>query len=488
MKLRPHQKKDYKEYKKLNHQHILWGAATGYGKSIIILKLVKKAKGNVLIIAPRRKLVRQLKETLIDYLPNIVMGSDSADYGSHVTIACTSSLTEKRLQGIKNIDLVIIDEVHMNFDGLMIKRVKDKFWDKAKWIGLSATPIDARGYRLEGWDHTLYNHQTRDLIQLGYLKDVEVLVEEKPKGLEDIDLVAGDYSEGDLGELMSDNAIISNIYKLWNKYAKNKKTMIFAVTITHAELIYDEFIAKGVKAGVVHSKRNEDEEDMLLQQFSDDEIDVIINVGKLTTGFDETSVDCLILARPTKSLRLYLQIVGRGLRQHKGKPICTILDLAGCVQDNHYPTMMRDFNAVKPEPRESDLVMFTKSVCDTCDYEFQMNNCRLEKVLNKQGTKRTWYCPSCDNIIKQDYVENKKIKKLKKMEDYTDTSKITGADVASLIDYIIVNQKLKSGFKYWCGESYKKNEEPWKILVNKFRMKINKEGTIYKAMKDLIKL
>ena len=219
MKLRDYQKKDYKILKKSKHQHQLFGAATGYGKSAIIHKLVKKG-GRTLVIAPRRKLVRQLRDTLDEFLPSIIMGTDSIyTEDAELYIASTATLHNRLKKYGKaylgKIDQVIIDEAHINFGSTSMQQVIDLYWDSAKWVGLSATPIDASGYRLEGWDHTHYEWQTRKLINAGWLTEVKVMAEDTPAGLDDIKVTGGDYNEGALDALMSETSRVSNVYKIW---------------------------------------------------------------------------------------------------------------------------------------------------------------------------------------------------------------------------------------------------------------------------------
>jgi len=163
-KLRKHQKKDYKEVKQelKEHDHVLLGAATGYGKSVVIHKFVKdaiKKGGRVVVIAPRRKLVKQLAETLAEFHPSIIMGADTVYHSSSNVFVCSTPTLNSRLKKngkcyLGDITHICVDEVHINFNSPSMQRMVDLYWESSKWLGLSATPIDERGYRLEGYDHT----------------------------------------------------------------------------------------------------------------------------------------------------------------------------------------------------------------------------------------------------------------------------------------------------------------------------------------------
>ncbi len=549
MELRPYQKQDFKLLKKSLKQndHVLFSAATGYGKSSIIYNAVKKVRkkyGRVLVIAPRRKLVNQLFETLSDFIPSIVMGSDTIYFKeSNVFVASTATMHNRlKKYGKKyfgNLDIIIIDEVHINFGSSSMDELHKLYWNKCKWVGLSATPIDDRGYRLEGWDDTIYEHQTKDLINLGWLSPVKVMVEDTPKGLSDLNMVGGDYAEGDLADFMMDGSRVSNVYEIWNEYARDRKTMIFAVTINHANMILEDFLKHNVKAAVVHSNIDENAELQSLSDFKNDHVEVLINVGKLTTGYDEPSVDALIIARPTKSLRLFLQIIGRALRVHKAldyklsclgdlidikiafiakkeyqvnnikrqlkekgitnvdvfpnvdkvdanqyaqiitdvepnKEEALILDIAGTIEEHGYPTMKRDFNKVRPPKRENNGESeFAEIECFECEYSTQIKNCKRLVEETKDITKTSWYCPNCNAVIKETIVDNKEVKRLKEIQDYSDISEVTGENVKEMIFEVRDHKGYKQGWVSFISKDYKESKsfrDGLKLLYKKWSL------------------
>lgn len=496
MKLRKYQKQDFKETKKLfkKYNHILFGASTGYGKSAIIFNAVEKEikkGGRVIVVAPRRKLVKQLTETLHKFIPSVIMGSDTEyDSESNVFVVSTATMHNKLKKHGKcyfgNITKILIDETHINFGSTSMSELHKLYWDNCKWLGLSATPIDESGYRLEGWDYTIYNHQTKDLIDLGWLTPVKVMVEDKPKGLDDLKMTGGDYNESELSDFMMDGARVSNVYDIYKKYANGKKVMIFAVTINHANMIYNEFLKKGVRVGVIHSGITETEEESVLYDYKNDYLDVLINVGKLTTGYDETSVDALILARPTKSLRLFIQIIGRGLRLHKGKEECLILDVSGVIQEHGYPTMKRDFNKVKPPPKEKSNIEYANSVCDECGYTTQFKNCQRKIKETKKFTRTRWYCPNCDEIMKEVLVDNKEVKKLFELKDYTNTDKVSNEMVGKMIYAIAKKNKYKRGWITYISNDYVKCEKfkhDLKIQYNRWKAGLCNLDTVLRNIK-----
>jgi len=498
MRLRDYQKSDLKEAHKLlkKHDHIFYGASTGYGKSVVILKFVEKMvkKGKrVLILAPRRKLIRQLTETLSDTYPSVLLGADTIyNKDSSVFIASSATL-HRRLathgkKYLGKIDYVVVDEAHLHTTGKSYESIKKYYWESAKWLGMTATPIDNRGYRLEGWDYTMYNHQTQDLIELGALTPFKVLVEDKPKGLENVGVVGGDYNEGELAEFMSDEARVNNVYEVWQKHAKKKHTLIFAVNIAHAEIIQSDFTSKGVKCGIVHSGIPESDNEHTLSRFKKGKIKVIVNVGMITIGVDLPITDCLILARPTKSLPLALQIYGRGCRLYKGKKHCLILDLAGLVAEKGYPSRRRDFNRVRPPKGANDPQAFQDITCPFCEYEFQAKSARREVIEDKLFITKRAFCPSCNEMYDENVVETKEIQRLKLVEDYTNTSKVTAKEVGALVENVASYKGYKPGWVDVIAKKYNNDEtfqEELKMLVNKYNAQMIKLTTVANNIRKL---
>ena len=500
MKLRPYQKSDLKavnkQLKKVDH--VLYGGATGYGKSVVIRQIVKKElkkNGRVLVIVPRRKLVKQIANTLAEFDPSIIMGTETIYWeDARVYVASTPTMHNRlKKNGRKyfgDITKVIIDEAHINFGSTTMSLVDKHYWDSAKWIGFSATPIDAQGYRLEGWDYTMYQHQTRDLVELGYLTDVKVMVEETPEGLEDIHMTAGDYNERELSDLMSQDAHVNNVYQVWNKYATDRKTMIFAVNIAHAELILDDFLKHGVAAGISHSELDEAEDDANLQLFKDGKLSVLINVSKLTAGYDEPSVDCLIIARPTKSLRLWLQIIGRGLRLYKGKEECLILDVAGTVAQHGYPTMKRDFNKVRPPKGAGGDTDYGEVECPICGYTGQMRNFRKETITEKLFVTKRVYCIACNGIIDEKVTDTKTIERMKLVHDYTNTNKVSDKEVGDFIRMLREHRDYKPYWVTAIAKRYNKDDEfkeSIKLIYNKYQAEMIKIDTAINNINKLSK-
>ena len=338
MKLRNYQKTIVKKIKKKRkkHKHILISAPTGAGKTIIFSHLASKwskKKKRTLILVPRTSLLKQIYNTLesigFDMTEvNVIHGKRKRNPHAKVHIGMINTLYNRlNKYGKKylgHIDNIIIDEVHIGHHKGMYKTVEKLYWKKSHWYGFSATPMDNKGYMLEGYDTLIHDVQTIDLVDEGWLLPLKIYKEKAPD-LNDISMVGNEYNQKELGDLMNRGSLVTNAYDIWSKGFSDKKTMIFCVNIDHAELIAEKFKENGVAVVVSHSKNSDTANDYAHKQFAEGHAQVLVSINKLTAGFDEPSVEVLLALRPTLTKSLFLQSVGRTLRLHS--PLDTTLSM-----------------------------------------------------------------------------------------------------------------------------------------------------------------
>lgn len=142
---------------------------------------------------------------------------------------------------------------------------------------------------------------------------------------------AGDFNQAQSSELNSSATLVGDVVANWLRLAGDRHTIVFAVDIRHANALADRFQREGVSVGVVTNGTSEGDRDEIIARFREREIQVLCNVMVAAYGFDVPSVDCVVLARPTKSIPLHLQMLGRGLRPAPDKDHCLVLDHAGNV-------------------------------------------------------------------------------------------------------------------------------------------------------------
>lgn len=318
---------------------------TGSGKTATAAAVINSALGKggrVIFTVPALSLITQTIESFRrDGITNIgvMQGQhELTDQDQPVQICSVQTLARRK---IPPASLVIVDEAHVVYD-LYNRWLNHDDWKATPFIGLSATPWTKGLGKL--WDKLVIGATTQDMIDKGHLCPFRVFAPSKPD-LEGIKTVAGDYDLSGLDKAMNKTAITADIVKTWIEKGEDRPTLCFAVNRAHAANICDEFNRAGIPAAYVDGETPLDERDELAQDFKAGKYKIICNVGVMTTGVDLPFVSCLILARPTKSEMLFVQIVGRGLRTAEGKQDCLILDHSdttarlGFVTDIHHNTL-----------------------------------------------------------------------------------------------------------------------------------------------------
>jgi DNA repair protein RadD len=200
-----------------------------------------------------------------------------------------------------------------------------------KIIGLSATPARGDGRGLGGiFDRIIDSPQNADLIALGYLVPTKVFAPHDPD-LKGVQTKAGDYVESQLAERMDKAELVGDIVEHWQRHAARQATIAFCCNVPHSKHTCDRFRLAGVLAEHIDASTPPEERKRILADLAAGKVEVVCNCGILTEGFDAPNVGCIIMARPTKSVVLFRQMIGRGLRTAPGKTHCLVLDHSGAV-------------------------------------------------------------------------------------------------------------------------------------------------------------
>lgn len=325
-------------------RRVLLVAPTGSGKTVIFSRIIQHATSNgkkVLFLAHRREIVNQTTDKLdqLGVPSGIIMSGDEWDHTQPVTVASIQTLhswmiRRKRMSPPKA-DVVFIDEAH-HYNSSKTWQDILALYPEAYILGATATPINRRGRGLGHFFDAMVKCPTiEELTEQKYLVPVRYFVPSLPD-LAGIKVTAGDYNEKQLENRMDKPKIIGDICENWarQKDCVNRKTLIFATGIKHSIHIVEEFTKIGVKAAHVDGHTDKSERDRIVKEFSEGDIQVLSNCAVFTEGTDIPAASCLIFARPTKSLLLYLQVAGRGLRPYPGKENLIMLDHAGVVKEH----------------------------------------------------------------------------------------------------------------------------------------------------------
>jgi superfamily II DNA or RNA helicase len=198
-------------------------------------------------------------------------------------------------------------------------------------LGLTATPCRGDGRGLGGVFEALVTRVgVQELIDLGYLVPTWNYAPSIPD-LAGIEVKRGDYVEQELAERMDRPRLVGDIVSHWHRLANNQRTVVFATGVQHSIHIRDEFQRSGVSCDHLDGSTPKEEREEILQKLRCGAIDVVTNCTVLTEGFDIPDIGCVVLARPTRKIGLYLQMVGRALRPAPGKDHAIVIDHAGAV-------------------------------------------------------------------------------------------------------------------------------------------------------------
>ena len=315
-------------------------APTGSGKTIIAVEIIRRAvdRGQrVMFLAPRRELIDQAydKLTASGFWPNVVMAGDGrrSDF-ARVTIASVDTLHARRTPSgeysILDPDLIVVDEAHLFVTPLRGGMLDH--WPSARLVGLTATPArkDGRALGLI-FDELIEVATVADLTEAGFLVPGRYFSLGDPD-LSRVRITAGDYNAKDLAAAMNQPTLVGDVVATWLSRAGGRRTVVFATSISHSAALAGEFCSHGVAAEHVDANTPTDERRATFDRFRAGETQVLTNCTLASYGFDLPELDCVVFARPTKSLVLYLQMLGRGLRPAPGKHHCLILDHAGVVR------------------------------------------------------------------------------------------------------------------------------------------------------------
>lgn len=373
------------------HRSVMMQMPTGTGKTVVLASLVKQylnrdADCAVLIVAHRIELIEQTGAFLshfgIDY--GVIAGGKWPTVFKRVMVASVQTLS-------KNLDidlapsLVVIDEAHHAL--AKTYQILWTAWPEAKFLGLTATP-----YRMSGDGFTdlfevlVDSWSVKQFIADGWLSPYDYYsIRPDSEEQQEIDSLKkrgadGDFQMKELREKLDVRPSIERLFESFERFAFDKKGIIYAIDIAHAEHIAEYYRLQGVNAVAISSKTPTAERQRLLALFksnnlnreldkndnvdntnnfnngavrhctsyehdSESSIQILVSVDLFSEGFDCPDVEFIQMARPTLSLAKYLQMVGRGLRPCKGKQCCTIIDNVGLYRTFGLPSVDRDWGA-----------------------------------------------------------------------------------------------------------------------------------------------
>lgn len=371
------------------HRRVLIQAPTGAGKTVLASFMAQNAakRGRrVFFVCHRRELIDQTSRTF--HACDIEHGYIAAGYPRsnlmHVQIASVDTL-KNRLESVLPPDIVIWDEAHHLAAGGWTRVYQH--YNRAFHVGLSATPerLDGRGLD-DKFDALIPGPSVSWLMESGFLANYRLF------SIPGVDMrwartVAGEFSARDSERAMDKAKIVGDIVRHWRKYASDKITIGFAVSIRHSHVIVERFKEAGIPAAHLDGNTKKEERRRTLQALARGELQVVWNVGLFGEGYDlasnagiDVSIGCVIDAAPTQSVSRYLQRCGRALRPQESKAV--ILDHAGNALRHGLPCEERTWTLEGQEKEDSPVrqcpncyaVLKPTPKCPECGYIFGVDD------------------------------------------------------------------------------------------------------------------
>jgi ATP-dependent helicase IRC3 len=302
---------------------------TGTGKTVVFSHLIDQRPGRALVLAHRDELIRQAVDKLLMINPDFHIGVVKAEenqIAAPVVVGSVQTLARSnRLEQLStHFNTVIVDEAHhvvADSYQRILEHVGSFALDGPVTIGFTATPERADKVGLgKVWERIVYQKTLLEMITQGYLCDVRAVRVSVQVNLDQVHTRAGDFVESELESVLLSADAPEHVVAAYKKHALGRTALVFTPTVRMAYRVAEAFWNAGVAADALDGTMPLDERRGILNRLHTGETKVVANCAVLTEGFDEPSIDCIIIARPTKSKPLYIQMVGRGTRLYPGKP------------------------------------------------------------------------------------------------------------------------------------------------------------------------
>jgi ATP-dependent helicase IRC3 len=311
---------------------------TGTGKTIVFALLVQRRRGRSLILAHRDELIQQAVDKLHLVDPTLPLGVVQATRDEHTAptvVASVQTLSRRtRLTRlVPDFQTIVIDEAH-HAPAPTYQRILDycRVWraDGPLVVGVTATPERGDHHSLrQVFDRIVYKKTLLEMMQAGYLVDLRALQVLLQVDFDALRTQQGDFVEAELEHLLRAANAPAQVLAAFQGHAADRKALLFTPTVALAYAMAATFRAAGIAAEALDGTTPLATRRAILQRLHTGATRIVANCAVLTEGFDEPSVDCIIVARPTQSAPLYQQMLGRGTRTYPGKTDCLVLDVVG---------------------------------------------------------------------------------------------------------------------------------------------------------------
>lgn len=312
------------------HQSVILQLPTGAGKTFCATSIARIAKGRrFLFCVDRLTLLDQASTAFArdGQSVGIIQGDTPMNLAAKIQVASIQTLASRDFW--PDVNCVFVDEAHAQY--AIVKEAMQANPD-VKFIGLTATPwTTGLG---NTWDTLVVGSTVKELMGLGYLSPYRAYGPSQPD-LKGCKSTGGDYAKSDLDPRV--RKIFGDVLQSYETLGEGRKALCFTVNVAHAKELALMFEGRGIPADYVCGRDEDDRRRRVLKDYAEGKIRILFNVDVLTKGYDQPDIGCVILARPTRSLSLHIQMLGRGLRTAPGKDDCIFIDHGGNIERLGFP-------------------------------------------------------------------------------------------------------------------------------------------------------
>lgn len=386
--------------RKLSKRKVIAQLATGGGKTVCFSSITKryidKHEKSVLILVHRKELLQQTRRSLHNAFnldcQIIIAGMKTIPY-NRIYVGMVETV-KRRIDQLHNIGMIIIDEAHIANFNLIHNHFPESYF-----IGFTATPLAAAK------DKPLKNYYNdivcgidiADLIKIGSLCANETYAAKDSVNRKELSIKAGEFDNSLMGLEFSQPQHVKNVVKIYKEKAEGTKAIVFNVNIEHSLKVTDAFKEAGYNCRHFDGETDSNERTEVLSWFENTPGAILCNVGIATTGFDEPTIETVIVNRSTMSMPLWLQMTGRGSRPTEFKKTFTIIDMGGnaithgdwCDRHNwdylfwNPPKKGEGVAPVKDCPKCMRILHAKVMICPECGHEFPPPKQKVEEELSE---------------------------------------------------------------------------------------------------------
>ena len=396
------------------HQSVLAQLPTGAGKTVCFAHISDeflRQGGSVLVIAHRTELIEQAVaklESVTGWEVGVIKYGVQPHPERLVQVASIQTLARKELLPDLNTKLLIFDEAHHATSSSYRKIIQ--FYPEACILGVTATPVRIDGQSLKDiFSDLVVGESPKTLIQKGYLSGFRLFATERTVNTTGVN-GQKDYISTQLALAINTQISPSDIYRIWNKYAHNRKTIVFAASVGHSKTLAQEYQLQGIAAEHIDGDTPPVQRFEILKAFDKGLIQVLCNYQILTEGYDCSSIEVVLCVRPTKSLVLWHQMIGRGLRPNVNQDNTILIDLTENWQQHGLPDEPVEWK-LTCQPASSSLGSRGLVKCYHCTHVFVplsdelISQAASVDALGKLVFHYQARCPNCGQIVEFDKPE-----------------------------------------------------------------------------------